>query len=149
MRTTYLCIIYFLSQPFFSPNSRWPILFFTQDIVSLMLYNIIVKSSWPSICKFECCGTIWHTFPKIYRYETGVKTGGNSVKPVHYFPHLLLLVYFCFPCQICADVQFYGENQNKCKSTIVDKCFHFLQSGTFFLKCIFILHFIYLFYPWN
>ena len=96
------------------------ILFFTQDIVSLMLYNIIVKSSWPSICKFECCGTIWHTFPKIYRYETGVKTGGNSVKPVHYFPHLLLLVYFCFPCQICADVQFYGENQNKCKSTIMD-----------------------------
>ena len=39
-------------------------------------------------------------FPKIHRYETH-ETGGNSVKPVHYFPCVLLQFLFCLS-DMCA-----------------------------------------------
>ena len=105
MSTTYLCVICFLSRPFFSPHSRWSILFIAQDIVSLMLYNKIKEVVDLQIVHPNAAQPSGIFFPKFTDTKLAY-TGGNSVKLVHYFSCVLLSVYFCFACQICAHAQF-------------------------------------------
>ena len=109
MSTTYSCVIYFLSRPFFSPHSRLTILFFAQDIVSLMVYDKIVKK-WLNFDLYiqmlrNCLACLSQNLQirnwcinwwELYQISSLIYTCSFSV-------------YFCFACQICGHAQFYGK----------------------------------------
>ena len=108
MSTTYLCVIYFPRRPFFSPHSRWSILFIAQDIVSLMLYNKIKEVVDLQFLHPNAAQPSGMFFPKFTDTKLAY-TGGISVKFVHYFSCVFLSVYFCLPARYVHMHNFAGK----------------------------------------
>ena len=97
MSDTYLCVylcIYFLSQPFFSSRSRSPIIFFAQDIVSLIVYYKIVKKQLTFDLYIEMLCNCLAYFSQNSQIGNPCINWWSSVKSVHYFPRVLFSIYF-------------------------------------------------------
>ena len=107
----HICALFiFLSQPFFSPHSSDPF----HSLLRILfcwwyIYNKIVKM-WLTFDLYNqmLCNCLAY-FSQNSEIQNWCINWWELSSAFHYFPPVLLSVYFCFACQICAHVQFYGK----------------------------------------
>ena len=86
------------------------LLFFAQDIVSLKVYDKIVKKQLTFdlyIRMLRNCLAYFSQNPQIRNWC--INWWELCSLAVHYFPRVFLSVYFCIAFQICAHVQSFGK----------------------------------------
>ena len=105
----YMSVGYLFSQPVIFLSQQWPILFFAQDIVSLMVYDKIVKK-W---LNFDLYIQMLRNCLACFSQNSQIRNWCINWWELHQISSLIYTcsfsVYFCFACQICGHAQFYGK----------------------------------------
>ena len=83
------------------------LLFFAQDIVSLKVYDKIVKKQLTFDLYIRMLRNCLAYFSQNPQIRNWCKNWEFCSLAAHYFPRVVLSVYFCFSCQICAHAQFF------------------------------------------